>query len=325
MAFFAVPMAYECAVLGMATIGVVTIAFAAKASKDKKEKQVQEERRRRNDALADQVAVTEVWRNEAMRGVRGIWECEVHVRQPLTNRWVLTWVQYDQHLQHLFDTRTRGGLVRDTKPIPFEHDRIHYQLFHDGNGWKQVRVDNSKTRQVRRKLEGLVDDELYRKQVDDVAETKAKEITRTASEVLLDQSDKLVSAHMELDKAKQQALDHAATLYHQTDRNAADIILQSQTMRPGNRGVAGPGIYFATNPQLTMHKALSRGVILQAKVSLGQILELERDGDPSMTHAKLRALGKDSVCINRGSRSGLEYVVYEADRVLEIREHSPAA
>ena len=49
----------------------------------------------------------------------------------------------------------------------------------------------------------------------------------------LDQCDKLASAHMELDEAKQQALDHAATLYHQTDRNAADSILQSQTMRPG--------------------------------------------------------------------------------------------
>ena len=130
---------------------------------------------------------------------------------------------------------------------------------------------------------------------------------------------------MELDEAKQQALDHAATLYHQTDRNAADSILQSQTMRPGNGGIAGPGIYFATNRQLTTHKAHSRGVILQAKVSLGQILELGRDGDRSMTHAKLRALGKDSVCINRGITSGLEYVVYEADRVLEIREHSSAA
>ena len=39
----------------------------------------------------------------------------------------------------------------------------------------------------------------------------------------------------------------------------------------------------------------------------------------------LRDSRKDSVCINRGITSGLEHVVYEAHRVLEIREHSSAA
>ena len=44
-------------------------------------------------------------------------------------------------------------------------------------------------------------------------------------------------------------------LYHQTDHPTARIILETQEMKPGSRGRAGGGIYFATTPELTGHKA----------------------------------------------------------------------
>ena len=114
-------------------------------------------------------------------------------------------------------------------------------------------------------------------------------------------------------------------LYHQTDVESAKIILQTQQMKPGNGGVAGGGIYFATTPQLTGHKAHRHGVILQATVALGNIHTLEAAGDPNMTLQKLKSLGFDSVCIARQVSRGHEYVVYDPKQVLSIRWHAPAS
>jgi len=115
-----------------------------------------------------------------------------------------------------------------------------------------------------------------------------------------------------------------ARLYHQTDDATAKIILK-EGMKPGNGGVAGGGIYFATTPELTGHKAHKKGVILEATVDLGRIHTLEADGDPSMTPQKLKAMGFESVCIARPVSSGHEYVVYDPKQVLSIRWHARAA
>ena len=112
--------------------------------------------------------------------------------------------------------------------------------------------------------------------------------------------------------------DIATELFHQTDETIANIILRTQQMKPGTKGLAGGGIYFATNEELTAHKAHAHGVILKAYVSLGKILTLEADGDPSMTLRKLNGMGYDSVCIARKVSSGQEYVVYEPSRVLKV-------
>ena len=107
-------------------------------------------------------------------------------------------------------------------------------------------------------------------------------------------------------------------LYHQTDKKTADIIMKTQQMKPGSGGPAGAGIYFATTPELTGHKAHRHGVILEATVALGSIHTLEAAGDPSMTLQKLQSLGFDSVCIARQVSSGHEYVVYDPKQVLSI-------
>ena len=89
-------------------------------------------------------------------------------------------------------------------------------------------------------------------------------------------------------------------------------------MKPGKKGLAGSGIYFATNEQFTAHKAQSHGVILKAYVRLGKILTLEAEGDKGMTPDKLKREGYNSVCIARKVSSGQEYVVYDPDQVLFI-------
>ena len=109
-------------------------------------------------------------------------------------------------------------------------------------------------------------------------------------------------------------------LYHQTDAATANIILRTQHMKPGSGGLAGGGIYFATTPELTGHKAHRTGVILEVTVALGRIHTLDANGDPNMTLQKLKALGFDSVCIARPVSSGQEYVVYDPEQVLRIVE-----
>jgi hypothetical protein len=100
-------------------------------------------------------------------------------------------------------------------------------------------------------------------------------------------------------------------LYHQTDAETAEVILRTQRMKPGSGGLAGGGIYFATTPELTGHKAHRHGVILEATVALGKILTLDAAGDPTMTLQKLKSKEYDSVCIARAVSSGQEYVVYD--------------
>ena len=115
-------------------------------------------------------------------------------------------------------------------------------------------------------------------------------------------------------------------LYHQTDAETAEVILRTQRMKPGSGGLAGGGIYFATTPELTGHKAHKKGVILEATVSLGKVLTLDATGDPDMTLRKLKSKGFDSVCIARKVSSGQEYVVYDPEQVLSIvRVLSPEA
>jgi hypothetical protein len=107
-------------------------------------------------------------------------------------------------------------------------------------------------------------------------------------------------------------------LYHQTDAGTAEIILRTQCMKPGSGGLAGGGIYFATTPELTGHKAHRHGVILEATVALGKIHTLAANGDPTMTLQKLKSMGFDSVCIARAVSSGQEYVVYDPGQVTRI-------
>ena len=53
-------------------------------------------------------------------------------------------------------------------------------------------------------------------------------------------------------------------------------------------------------------------VVFRCELSMGRVLELDHNGDPSMTLQRLSASGYNSVKIHR---NGDEYVVYEPSRV----------
>ena len=82
--------------------------------------------------------------------------------------------------------------------------------------------------------------------------------------------------------------------------------------------MAGSGIYFAISPSDTHHKAHKKGVILEARVRLGKVKEISPQGDKSITFTSLQRMGYDSVKLPRSG--GTEYVVYNYDQVVNIRE-----
>ena len=110
--------------------------------------------------------------------------------------------------------------------------------------------------------------------------------------------------------------DNVLTLYHQTDADSAQSILQSQTFRCGQDGLVGGGIYFAASSSDTGHKAHRRGVILKARVNLGRIKIVEHGHEAGVNARSVSSQGYDSVRINR--HGGTEYCVYDESRITNI-------
>eukprot|EP01083_Nonionella_stella_P027895 76818_1 len=109
-------------------------------------------------------------------------------------------------------------------------------------------------------------------------------------------------------------------LFHQTSQSAASAITSSQTMKPGKKGMAGPGIYFATNPYATDRKAQQHGAMLRADVYLGNELTVNKNGNSSLNGRKVANKGYDSVHIPRnGGFWGAEHVVYDTKQVSNIK------
>ena len=108
-------------------------------------------------------------------------------------------------------------------------------------------------------------------------------------------------------------------LYHQTSTQIAEKILNSNKMIRGTSGLAGGGIYFATTPEHTDHKALQKGSILECEVALGNIYQTESYGDSSLSFRKLLSMNPsyDSVLIPR--KNGYEYVVYSWEQVKSVK------
>lgn len=103
-------------------------------------------------------------------------------------------------------------------------------------------------------------------------------------------------------------------LYHQTDEAGCRAILSSNTMKRGSTGIAGGGIYFATSPEQTQHKAHSKGFIFRCRVRLGNVDHWPAHRiDKNITFRKLSSRKFDSVHIPRPG--GHEYVVYNSDQV----------
>lgn len=101
------------------------------------------------------------------------------------------------------------------------------------------------------------------------------------------------------------------TAYHQTKEKAAACIMASREMKKGSGGVCGPGIYFATSPEMTRGKAHHFGFMIVARIYLGKRLVVQRQ-DLSLNGSIVNGKGYDSVhCIrNPKKRHYDEYVIY---------------
>ena len=102
------------------------------------------------------------------------------------------------------------------------------------------------------------------------------------------------------------------TLYHQTSPTNAQTIRKSNKLLRGNKGYAGPGIYFAKSIADTQRKARSHGCMITARVFIGRFKVISKP-DNTITYSKLKAEGYDSVKIT--SLHGDEYVVYNHAQV----------
>ena len=109
------------------------------------------------------------------------------------------------------------------------------------------------------------------------------------------------------------------TLYHQTDAESAQRILDTGRMFRGFAGALGGGIYFAATPDDTKRKARRQGAILECSVRLGRIKEVTAC-DTTLTFTKLQRERFDSV-LYQGFSSGPEYVVYNFDQVRPLGIH----
>jgi hypothetical protein len=120
-------------------------------------------------------------------------------------------------------------------------------------------------------------------------------------------------------KAREKRLNsNKKILYHQTSDASAKIILSApmQTLLRGQSGLVDAGIYFATSPNDTMHKAQQKGVVLKCEVRLGHVRTIDKSQDNTRTQMTFRSLfdrGYDSIKIS--GRSGIEHVVYSWDQV----------
>jgi hypothetical protein len=107
------------------------------------------------------------------------------------------------------------------------------------------------------------------------------------------------------------------TLYHQTNAEFSKIIEDNQIMKIGRKGMLGAGIYFAETAAETRGKARQEGVMIEAQVIVGIQLRVKGAwNDMNLNFIQQR--GAETVR-GEGYRTGVEYVIYEPDRIVNIR------
>lgn len=128
-----------------------------------------------------------------------------------------------------------------------------------------------------------------------------------------------------MSKPKNHLYFHRRSLIHQTDKQAAEAIIQSQHMKPGVGGLYGPGIYFANTIEACDAKALRKGVYIIADVYLGKTLSLSKDEaikmklnkDPNVSK-NIESQGFTAICGHK-QPTGREFIVFDPERVKNIK------
>lgn len=110
-------------------------------------------------------------------------------------------------------------------------------------------------------------------------------------------------------------------VYHATDYNSAQNIIRDRLLKKGTNGMFGPGIYFASSPQIAKQKTLHvhhfANTYVECMVDFGNALILEEPNH----NIKLEDITKHG-CNSILGRSQIghkwEFVVYESSRTKPI-------
>ena len=107
------------------------------------------------------------------------------------------------------------------------------------------------------------------------------------------------------------------TLYHVTDKKAANAIAKSGKMIRGKDGMFGGGIYFAESVESANYKSEHKGGwVITARVLVGKEHVVKGASAGKFDYQKLQSMGFDSIHAPNGSGGGKsERVVYNYDQV----------
>lgn len=117
-------------------------------------------------------------------------------------------------------------------------------------------------------------------------------------------------------------------LFHATNIEAGESIMESKIMKPGESGRYGAGIYFAESEEICKRKtANGKDYLITALVKMGRCLRITANDQYDITYKWLKSKGYDSV-IGGPIPTSLEYIVYRSEDVIvlfgkDIRSLSP--
>jgi hypothetical protein len=106
-------------------------------------------------------------------------------------------------------------------------------------------------------------------------------------------------------------------LYHGTSEWASKKILNFYLMKPGSKGMLGPGIYFAESVEDAHEKAHKNQIILSVEVKVG-IQYCTWEPEKKMNKEKLAELGCNSVRWDSRS-TGVEYCIFDPEQIISFR------
>lgn len=114
-------------------------------------------------------------------------------------------------------------------------------------------------------------------------------------------------------------------LLHQTDLPTAEIIIGTQQMIPGSKGMYGPGVYFGNSTTSCDLKALRKGVFLVAEVTPHKTKAISKEEANSLdmyhnlSHSQqLKDQGFTAVC-GYHQPTGREFVIYDPSLIKNIK------
>lgn len=108
-------------------------------------------------------------------------------------------------------------------------------------------------------------------------------------------------------------------VYHATTFEAAQSIIRDKHLIKGNKGMFGPGIYFAATLEIAKHKCRTKvGAYVICKVDFGFAIVYQRP-NKTLKLEDIRQYDCDSVMGRSGPGTDWEFIVYESERTFPLQ------